>query len=99
MRLRKIDMLSKGPEAQRPRRIKLFVNRPTLGFEDAQAAEEPEAAAIVYPCGDSVWRSVTIPLKPLRFQNVSSLHVRFFLCFVPPCLSSTERGGVVCVWN
>lgn len=77
------------------------MNRPTLGFEDAQAAEEPEAAAIVEPGGEGVWQSVTLPLKLVRFQNVSSLHVRFFVCFGfdPPFVSLPPKEGAWCVFG
>lgn len=75
MRIRSI--LVKGSVAeQQPRLIKLFINRPTLGFSDAEDAKEPEAAQIIELTAEQVAQGRRIPLRFVRFQNVNSLHVR-----------------------
>lgn len=71
------SILVKGSVAdQQPRLIKLFINRPTLGFSDAEDAKEPEAAQIIELTAEQVAQGRRIPLRFVRFQNVNSLHVR-----------------------
>lgn len=71
------SILIKGSvAAQQPRLIKLFINRPTLGFSDAEDAKEPEAAQIIELTPEQVAQGRRIPLRFVRFQNVNSLHVR-----------------------
>lgn len=60
---------------QAPRRIKLVVNRPSIGFEDVEDAVEPEAAQIIELDEKQVTEGHRIPLRFVRFQNVNSLHV------------------------
>lgn len=76
VRIRAIVIKSTGDAAQRPRRIKLFVNRPTIGFEDAQDATEPEAAQIMELTDEQLVEGKRIPLRFVRFQNVTTLTVR-----------------------
>jgi len=75
VRIRALVIKSAGEPEQRPRRIKLFVNRPTLGFEDAMDASEPEAVQIVELTDEQVAEGKRIPLRFVRFQNVNSLHI------------------------
>ena len=62
-------------ESQAPRTIKLFINKPSLGFEDVEDATEPEAAQIVELTEDQVKNGTKIPLRFVRFQSVNSIHV------------------------
>jgi len=57
--------------ASGPRKIKLFVNEPSLGFDRAEA--EPAVQDLVLEKEELDGRQ--IPLKLVRFQNVSSLQI------------------------
>ena len=63
-----------NPE-QAPRTIKLFINKPSLGFEDVEDAVEPEAAQVIELTDEQVKEGKPIPLRYVRFQAVTSLHV------------------------
>ena len=71
---------------QAPKNIKLFVNRPSLGFEDVEDASEPEAAQVLELSNEDVKEGNRIVLRFVRFQTVNSLHVRRFLCIPCPVL-------------
>lgn len=75
MRVKYLVIKSSGEPGQRPRSIKLFINRPSLGFDDVQDAQEPYAAQILELTDEQVAEGKKIPLRFVRFQNVSSLHV------------------------
>lgn len=75
VRVKAIVIKSSGEPERRPRSIKLFINRPSLGFEDVQDAQEPYAAQILELTDEQVTEGKKIPLRYVRFQNVSSLHV------------------------
>ncbi|KAH7927692.1 DUF1000-domain-containing protein [Leucogyrophana mollusca] len=59
--------LSNGPKV-----IKLFVNRPALGFEDVQ---DMEAAQVLTLSEQDIKGGSRIPLRFVRFQSVNSLHI------------------------
>lgn len=59
-----------------PKAIKLFVNRPNLGFEDVEDASEPDAAQVLDLSSEDVKDGKPVTLRFVRFQAVSSLHVR-----------------------
>lgn len=60
-----------------PKTIKLAINRPALGFEDVESAAEPEMAQVFDELSpDDIANSRRIALRYVRFQNVTSLHVR-----------------------
>jgi len=61
--------------AQGPARIKLFINRSAIGFEDVEDAEEPEAAQVIDLTEEQVKEGKPIPLRFVRFQSVTILHV------------------------
>ncbi|KAH8108210.1 DUF1000-domain-containing protein [Cristinia sonorae] len=61
--------------AQGPKRIKLFINRPAIGFEDVEDAEEPEAAQVIELTEEQVKSGKPIPLRFVRFQSVNILHI------------------------
>ncbi|QRW14478.1 TRX2-thioredoxin II, related protein [Ceratobasidium sp. AG-Ba] len=59
-----------------PKTIKLAINRPALGFEDVESAAEPEMAQIFEELSpEDIANSRRIPLRYVRFQNVTSLHI------------------------
>lgn len=60
---------------QAPRRIKVVVNRPNLGFADIEDAEEPEVAQVLDLGKDDVRDGKPVGLRFVRFQTVNSLHV------------------------
>ena len=80
MRVRAIVLTSKGPAAQRPVRAKLFVNQPTLGFDDAATLPPVQELELTEA---QLTQGARIPLRFVRFQSVNSLHVRFFFCGGP----------------
>jgi len=63
------------PAAAGPRAIKLFTNRPALGFEDVESAAEPDASQILELDEKTVREGTRVPLRYVRFQRVNSLHV------------------------
>lgn len=75
VRVRSITIKS-NDAGRAPQTIKLFTNRPVLGFEDVEDASEPEAAQIIDLSSDDVKEGKPITLRFVRFQAVNSLHVR-----------------------
>jgi hypothetical protein len=69
-------VLQSHSEVQAPKSIKLFVNRPSLGFEDVEDASELEAAQVLTLSAEDVKQGNRIVLRYVRFQAVNSLHVR-----------------------
>ncbi|KAJ7074426.1 DUF1000-domain-containing protein, partial [Mycena amicta] len=59
-------------QAQQPRSIKLFVNRISVGFEDAAA---DDAAQTFELSPEDLLDGRAIPLRYVRFQSVNSLHI------------------------
>ncbi|KAJ6547242.1 DUF1000-domain-containing protein [Mycena capillaripes] len=74
VRVRSIAIRSSVAE-QAPKRLKLLVNRPSIGFEDVEDAEEPEVAQILDISEDDVKSGRPIALRFVRFQTVTSLHI------------------------
>jgi len=74
VRVRSISIQSEDL-ANAPKAIKLFVNKPSLGFEDVEDAKEPEASQIIQLSEDDVKDGKRINLRFVRFQNVNSLHI------------------------
>lgn len=62
-------------ESQAPRLIKIAVNNPNIGFDEAQDAVEPQVAQIIELDAETVTSGNVIPLRFVRFQSVLSLHV------------------------
>lgn len=60
---------------QAPCTIKLAANRPNLGFEDIENATEPEIAQVLTLTEEDVTEGRPIPLRFVRFQAVTSLHI------------------------
>ncbi|KAG7091601.1 hypothetical protein E1B28_010620 [Marasmius oreades] len=61
--------------AKAPKQIKLAVNRPNLGFEDVEDADEPGVAQIIDLSEDHVLKGDPIALRYVRFQAVNTLHI------------------------
>ncbi|KAJ7929397.1 PITH domain-containing protein [Mycena leptocephala] len=74
VRVRSIVIKSSAGE-QAPKRVKLLVNRPSIGFEDVEDAEEPEVAQILEISDEDVKNGKPIALRFVRFQTVTSLHI------------------------
>lgn len=74
VRIRAISIASDKVD-QAPKRIKLVVNRPAIGFEDVEDVEEPAAAQILELTEDQVKQGQKILLRFVRFQSVNSLHI------------------------
>lgn len=85
VRIRSIVIKSSVP-AQQPRLIKIFINRPSLGFSDVEDAKEPDAAQIIELTEDQLTEGKRIPLRFVRFQSVGSLHVRLTLLRISVCI-------------
>ena len=62
--------------AHAPKLIKIAVNNPHIGFEDIESANEPQVAQVLELTEEQVTNGTPIPLRFVRFQAVSSLHVR-----------------------
>jgi len=60
---------------QGPLQIKLLINRPSLGFEDVDDADEKQVAQILEVTEDQLKDGKRIPLRFVRFQSVNSLHI------------------------
>ncbi|KAJ7093062.1 DUF1000-domain-containing protein [Mycena epipterygia] len=74
VRVRSLVIKSSGGD-QAPKRVKLLVNRPAIGFEDVEDAEEPDVAQILDISAEDVQEGRPIPLRFVRFQTVTSLHI------------------------
>jgi len=61
---------SKGPFT-----IKILVNRPSIGFEDVQEAQESGVAQVVQLSEEDIRVGKPIPLRFVRFQSVNSVHL------------------------
>ncbi|KAJ4500161.1 DUF1000-domain-containing protein [Lentinula lateritia] len=61
--------------AHGPKKIKLAVNRPSLGFDDVAEAEEPAVAQVLELDEETVKEGKPVPLRFVRFQSVNSLHI------------------------
>ncbi|KAF8226215.1 DUF1000-domain-containing protein [Tricholoma matsutake] len=74
VRVRSI-VIHSSVESQAPRTIKILVNRPNLGFEDVEDAEEPEVTQVLSISDAIVTEGKPILLRFVRFQAVNSLHI------------------------
>jgi len=61
--------------SQGPLVMKVLVNRPSIGFEDVQDAQEPEVVQVVQLSEDEVSTGKQVPLRFVRFQSVNSVHL------------------------
>lgn len=61
--------------AQAPKNIKLFINRPSIGFEDVEDAVDAQTAQTLELSAEDIRSNKPIALRYVRFQNVNTLHV------------------------
>ncbi|KZT42108.1 DUF1000-domain-containing protein [Sistotremastrum suecicum HHB10207 ss-3] len=61
--------------SQAPKKIKLLINKPAVGFEDVEDAEEPEVAQVLTLSEDIVAEGKPITVRFVRFQSVNSLTI------------------------
>jgi len=64
-----------GELAHAPKLIKIAVNNPHIGFDDIESANEPQVAQVLELTEEQVTDGSPIPLRFVRFQAVSSLHI------------------------
>ena len=62
--------------AHAPKLIKIAVNNSHIGFDDIENANEPQVAQVLELTEEQVTNGTPIQLRFVRFQAVSSLHVR-----------------------
>jgi len=60
---------------QAPKEIKILCNRPSLGFEDVEDADEPTVAQLLVLSPEDVRDGKTMTLRYVRFQAVNSIHI------------------------
>ncbi|KAI5122007.1 hypothetical protein M0805_001839 [Coniferiporia weirii] len=58
-----------------PKSIKLFINRPSIGFEDVEDASDAETAQVLELMESDVRQNNPIVLRYVKFQKVNSLHI------------------------
>ncbi len=68
-------MIQSSNPAQAPKLVKIFINRPALGFEDVEDADESAAAQIIELTEEDTSNGNPLALRFVRFQTVNSLHV------------------------
>jgi hypothetical protein len=76
--------------AQAPRSIKLIINRQQVGFEDVADADEQSVAQIIELTEEQTTGGHKIPLRFVRFQKVTSLHVRYSESHLHLCSNEYE---------
>ncbi|KAL0947241.1 hypothetical protein HGRIS_013362 [Hohenbuehelia grisea] len=74
VKVRAISIRSSSPE-QAPKSIKILINRPALGFEDVEDADEPTVAQSLELSPEDVQEGKVLALRYVRFQAVNSLHI------------------------
>jgi len=72
VRVRAISIQSSN-SASGPKDIKLFINKPSIGFEDVE--NDNDASQILSLSQDDLKDKKKYPLKFVRFQSVNSLHI------------------------
>jgi len=74
VRIKALRVLSHEP-SKGPFTVKILVNRPSIGFEDVQEAQESEVAQVVQLSEEDIRVGKPIPLRFVRFQSVNSVHL------------------------
>ncbi|KAI0028352.1 DUF1000-domain-containing protein [Vararia minispora EC-137] len=75
VRIRSLIIKTASDVTQGPKVIKILINRRNIDFEDVQEGSESDVSQILVLTEDQVKEGKRIPLRFVRFQNVSSLHV------------------------
>ncbi|TFK42855.1 PITH domain-containing protein [Crucibulum laeve] len=79
-------------ESQAPHIVKIFANRPSIGFEDVEDAEEPDVAQALTLSKEEVLEGKPVSLRFVRFQHVNSLHI-----FVALNHGRTDETRIDCI--
>ncbi|KAA1478771.1 DUF1000-domain-containing protein [Dentipellis sp. KUC8613] len=74
VRIRSLLLRSSNLE-QAPKTIKIFANKLSLGFEDVEDAQEPNATQVLDLNEEQAKGEKPIPLRFVRFQSVNSIHI------------------------
>lgn len=79
-------------EGQAPKRVKLFVNRPSLGFDEAENEQGVQEFEV-----KGGKEGEKVDLRLVKFQGVQSLHVRslFLRCssfYIGPAVAGVARA-------
>jgi len=61
--------------SQGPLIVNVFVNRPSIGFEDVEDTQALEVAQVIQLSEDEVGTGKQIRLRFVRFQSVNSVHL------------------------
>lgn len=93
--MRSIILHSSNP-SQGPKKIKLLTNKPSLGFEDVEDAEEPAVAQVLEIPEEAVKDAKHIGLRYVRFQTVNSLHVSMISCHAVMSYGVHRTGVDLC---
>ena len=96
VRIRSLSILTKS-SSQGPKLIKLAINKPSIGFDDMEDAEEPSVSQIITLSEEDVKEGRLIQLRFVRFQSVNSLHVRPSYPLLSSFCVLTARFGKVFV--
>ncbi|KAF5341297.1 hypothetical protein D9758_016656 [Tetrapyrgos nigripes] len=75
VRVKSLIIKSTSSPSSGPKIVKLAVNRPSMGFEDVEDADEPAVAQVLELSDEDVKEGKSVALRFVRFQNVNSLHI------------------------
>jgi hypothetical protein len=74
VRIKALALRTAAPHAAHaPKTLKLVINRPSVGFEDVEDAALAQQLVLT---PEQVASGARVPLRFVRFQSVTSLHVR-----------------------
>jgi len=74
VRIRSLVLQAKDPK-KGPKNIKIAINKPALGFDDIENAQEPQVVQVFEVPEDMVKEGKHIHLRFVRLQRVNSLHI------------------------
>ncbi|KAF5362714.1 hypothetical protein D9758_011695 [Tetrapyrgos nigripes] len=75
VRVKSLIIKSTSSPSSAPKIVKLAVNRPSMGFEDIEDADEPAVAQVLELSEEDVKEGKPVALRFVRFQSVNSLHI------------------------
>lgn len=67
--------ITSSVQEQAPKEIRLFINQPSLGFDNAETAGPSEIVQTVFLSEDNTSLGQRVDLRFVKFQNVESIHV------------------------
>jgi len=74
VRIRSLVIQTRDPK-KGPKKIKLAINKPSIGFDEVESAEEPEVAQVLDVPEESLKDGKQLHLRFVRLQRVNSLHI------------------------